>query len=117
MGQNQHARITILHIIEKGTLTAVRYVNEVLDVYVRPYAGAIGADYILLDDNARPHRAETTLTNIWKMLPSLEWAGQLAPRHEPNRACLGHTSESDFSSPSPGNNGSPAHNSATKGMG
>ena len=24
---------------------------------VRPYAGAIGADFILMDDNARPHRA------------------------------------------------------------
>ena len=24
---------------------------------VRPYAGAIGADLILMDDNARPHRA------------------------------------------------------------
>ena len=49
---------TDLHIIENGTLTAVRFVNEILDVYVRPYAGAIGADFILMDDNARPHRAQ-----------------------------------------------------------
>ena len=51
---------TDLHIIENGTLTAVRYVNEILDVYVRPYAGAIGPDFILMDDNARPHRAHVT---------------------------------------------------------
>ena len=51
---------TDLHIIENGTLTAVRYVNEILDVYVRPYAGAIGADFILMEDNARPHRAHVT---------------------------------------------------------
>ncbi|GFV97136.1 DDE_3 domain-containing protein [Trichonephila clavipes] len=25
--------------------------------YVRPYAAAIGNDFILMDDNARPHRA------------------------------------------------------------
>ena len=51
---------TDLHTIESGTLTAVRYVNEILDVYVRPYAGAIGADFILMDDNARSHRAHVT---------------------------------------------------------
>ena len=51
---------TDLYIIENGTFTAVRYVNEILDVYVRPYAGAIGADFILMDDNARPHRANVT---------------------------------------------------------
>ena len=51
---------TDLHIIENGTLTAVRSVNEILVVYVRPYAGAIGADFILKDDNARPLRAHVT---------------------------------------------------------
>ena len=30
----------------------VRYVNEILDVYVRPYAGAVGENFILMDDNA-----------------------------------------------------------------
>ncbi|XP_046548607.1 visual pigment-like receptor peropsin [Haliotis rubra] len=38
-------------------MTGVRYRDEVLDVYVRPYAGAVGPDFILMDDNARPHRA------------------------------------------------------------
>ena len=51
---------TDLHNVENGTLTALRYVNEILDVYVRPYAGAIGADFILMDDNARLHRAHVT---------------------------------------------------------
>ena len=48
---------TDLHIIQNGTLTAERYCNAILDIYVRPYAGAIGLDFILMDDNARPHRA------------------------------------------------------------
>ena len=45
-----------LHVIDNGTLTAERYVNEILDVHVCPYAGAIGPDFILMDDNARAHR-------------------------------------------------------------
>ena len=47
---------TDLHV----TLTAERYVNEILDVHVHPYAGAIGPDFILMDDNARAHRARIT---------------------------------------------------------
>ncbi|GFT87207.1 transposable element Tc1 transposase [Trichonephila clavipes] len=31
--------------------------REMLDPYFRPYAAAIGNDFILMDDNARPHRA------------------------------------------------------------
>ena len=41
-------------------MTAQRYVREVLDVYVRPYAGAIVSECMLMDDNARPHRAMVT---------------------------------------------------------
>ena len=48
---------TDLHVLRRGTMTGVRYRDEVLDVYVRPYAGAVGPDFILMDDNARPHRA------------------------------------------------------------
>ena len=51
---------TDLHIIKNGTLTSLPYVNEILDVYVRPYAGAIGADFIHMEENARPHRALVT---------------------------------------------------------
>ena len=51
---------TDLHVIDNGTLTAERYVNEILDVHVRPYAGAIGPDFILTDDNVRAHRARIT---------------------------------------------------------
>ena len=51
---------TDLHVTDNGTLTALRYVNEILDVYVRPYAGAVGENFILMDDNARAHRARIT---------------------------------------------------------
>ncbi|GBM98837.1 hypothetical protein AVEN_188099-1 [Araneus ventricosus] len=48
---------TDLHVFYGRTLTGVRYRDEILDPYVRPYAGAIDNDFILMDDNARPHRA------------------------------------------------------------
>ena len=51
---------TDLYVVENGTLTAVKYCNEILDQLVRPYADAIGPDFILMDDNARPHRAQVT---------------------------------------------------------
>ena len=51
---------TDLHVIDNGTLTALRYVNEILDVYVRPYAVAVGENFILMNDNARAHRARIT---------------------------------------------------------
>ncbi|GBO29396.1 Transposable element Tcb2 transposase [Araneus ventricosus] len=48
---------TDLHVFHGGTMTGVRYRDEILDPYVRSYPGAIGNDFILMDDNARPHRA------------------------------------------------------------
>ncbi|GFU00320.1 transposable element Tcb2 transposase [Trichonephila clavipes] len=48
---------TDLHVFHGGTITGLRYRDEILVPYVRPYAAAIGNDIILMDDNARPHRA------------------------------------------------------------
>ena len=41
----------------RGTVTAQRYRDEVLAPYVRLFQGAVGEDFIFMDDNARPHRA------------------------------------------------------------
>ena len=54
-GINRGGR-TDLHIVTRGMMTGVRYREEILDVYVRPYAVAIGPQFILMDDSARPHR-------------------------------------------------------------
>ena len=48
---------TDLYIIQNGSLTGVRYRDEILDAFVRLYAGAVGQDFVFMDDNARPHRA------------------------------------------------------------
>ena len=52
---------TDLYVIDRGALTGVRYRDEILHPIMRPFAGAIGDDFILMDDNpddnARPHGA------------------------------------------------------------
>ncbi|GFW36665.1 transposable element Tcb2 transposase [Trichonephila clavipes] len=48
---------TDLYIIRDRLLTARLYRDEILRPIVFPYAAAIGDDFILMDDNCRPHRA------------------------------------------------------------
>ncbi|GFW37341.1 transposable element Tcb2 transposase [Trichonephila clavipes] len=48
---------TDLYIIRDGPLIARPYRDEILRPIVVPYAAAIGDDFILMDDNCRPHRA------------------------------------------------------------
>ncbi|KAI4878144.1 hypothetical protein NFI96_028402, partial [Prochilodus magdalenae] len=48
---------TDLYRLDNGTLTAIRYQNEILGPLVRPYAGAVGPGFLLVHNNARPHVA------------------------------------------------------------
>ncbi|GBM12594.1 hypothetical protein AVEN_146777-1 [Araneus ventricosus] len=48
---------TPLHVFERGAETGVRYRDEILESYVRLFRGAVGPEFILMDNNARPHRA------------------------------------------------------------
>ena len=48
---------TNLHMLANGTLTAVRYQDVILRPTVRPYAGAVGPGFLLVQDNAQPHVA------------------------------------------------------------
>ena len=57
-----------LHVMAAGTLTAVRYRDEILDPIVRPFAGAIGNKFILMQDNTRPHTARLTVLTVWNIL-------------------------------------------------
>ncbi|GBL74249.1 Transposable element Tc3 transposase [Araneus ventricosus] len=68
---------TDLLVFHGGTLTGVRYRDEILDPYVRPYAGVIGNDFILMDDNARPHRAVVVEDYLeCHGLERMEWPAQ-----------------------------------------
>ncbi|GFT26841.1 transposable element Tcb2 transposase [Trichonephila clavipes] len=48
---------TVLYIIRDEPLTARRYTDEILRPIVVPYAAAIGDNFLLMDDNCRPYRA------------------------------------------------------------
>lgn len=50
-------RRTALHVFENGTLTARRYIDEILQPIVIPFANQEGPNFILQQDNARPHTA------------------------------------------------------------
>ena len=39
-----------------GNITSQSYIADILRPHVLPYAGAVGNDFVLQDDNARPHR-------------------------------------------------------------
>ena len=47
---------TALQLV-RGNLTAIRCRDEILRPLVRPYAGAVGLGFLLMQDNARPHVA------------------------------------------------------------
>ncbi|GBN74571.1 hypothetical protein AVEN_32020-1 [Araneus ventricosus] len=48
---------TDLYVFAVGSITAVRYRDEIIHPLVRPFIAAMGADSIFMDDNALPHRA------------------------------------------------------------
>lgn len=48
---------TELVFVDGGSLTAARYIEEVLLEHVVPYAPIIGEEFLLMHDNARPHAA------------------------------------------------------------
>ncbi|GFW79003.1 transposable element Tcb2 transposase [Trichonephila clavipes] len=50
---------TDLHIFKRGSMTPVRYRDEILEPIVRLYAAAIDPTFVLMDDNVRPHRDDT----------------------------------------------------------
>ena len=52
---------------------ALRYCNEILDQFVKPYAGTIGPEFILMYDNTRPYCAH--VTNVCNVRQSFVWNG------------------------------------------
>ena len=84
-----------LHIFMGGprnTVNAQRYRGEVLRPHVRLFRGAVGPHFLLMDDNARPHRAalvdeflagEDIQRMDWPArsadLNPMHWGGELHP--------------------------------------
>ncbi|GFT16732.1 transposable element Tcb2 transposase [Trichonephila clavipes] len=101
---------TDLYTIRDGPLTARRYRDEILRPIVVPYAAAIGDDFILMDDNCRPHRANLVEDFLFeKGIVRMEWPAcspdmnpiehvwdalgrRVAGRHPPNSPRTGKSS-------------------------
>ncbi|GFU08329.1 transposable element Tcb2 transposase [Trichonephila clavipes] len=47
---------TDLHIFDAGSVNEIRYCNEILLPYVRLFRGAMGLQFLFMDDNAPCHR-------------------------------------------------------------
>ncbi|GFT75620.1 transposable element Tcb2 transposase [Trichonephila clavipes] len=47
---------TDLHILDAGSVNGTRYCNEILLPYVRLFRGAVGLQFLFMDDNAPCHR-------------------------------------------------------------
>ncbi|GFU94660.1 transposable element Tcb2 transposase [Trichonephila clavipes] len=71
------------------TLTARRYRDEILRPIVVPYTAAIGDDFILMDDNSMPHRANLVEDSLFEVgIVRMERSAR-SPNSESYRARLG----------------------------
>ncbi|GFY35179.1 transposable element Tc1 transposase [Trichonephila clavipes] len=61
-----------LYVFARDTVTAVRYRDEVLVLYVCLFMGAVALDFILMDGNPR-HIELIWSTNFWKVRIFTGW--------------------------------------------
>ncbi|KAI3370992.1 hypothetical protein L3Q82_023645, partial [Scortum barcoo] len=81
---------TALHVLARGSLTAIRYRDEILRPLVRPYAGAVGPGFLLMQDNARPHVAGVCQQFLQdEGIDAMDWPAR-SPDLNPIEAHLGH---------------------------
>jgi len=67
---------TDLYRLDNGTLTSIRYRDEILGPIVRPYTGAVGPGFLLVHDNAWPHVAYAG--SSWRMKELIPLNGHYA---------------------------------------
>ncbi|KAI4892976.1 hypothetical protein NFI96_003471 [Prochilodus magdalenae] len=56
---------TSLHVLARGSLTAIRYRDEILRPLVISYAGAVGPGFLLMQDSARPRSYKMKALKLW----------------------------------------------------
>ncbi|GFV13874.1 transposable element Tcb2 transposase [Trichonephila clavipes] len=77
---------TDLHIFDAGSVNGTRYCNEILLPYVRLFRGAMGLQFLFMDDIAPCHRtvaAEQLLES--EDIERMDWLA----RSQSHRACMG----------------------------
>ncbi|GFW91995.1 uncharacterized protein TNCV_2152751 [Trichonephila clavipes] len=76
-GQTSSWIATHPHVFGISIVTAERYRDEVLGPF-RLFRGAVGPDFLLMDDNARLHGTHMS-TNFWKVRRFAGWIDQSGP--------------------------------------
>lgn len=67
-----NGRTQLLHI--PGTMTGAYYLQNIINAIVQPLRNAIGAQFIFMDDNARPHRTRAVQQALENgNIARLEW--------------------------------------------
>lgn len=90
-----------------SSLTAIRFIDRILYPIARPFAGAMGTLFLLMNDNARSHRANIlNLEAFWEngisfdvtrpqsyWTPQPYWTSQPYGTSQPYWTCLGFSKE------------------------
>ncbi|GFX80144.1 uncharacterized protein TNCV_2107901 [Trichonephila clavipes] len=80
---------TDLHV-QSVTMTFHIYRDVILEQHVRLFRGTMGAEFLFMDDNARPHRANIVDECLQSEdITRMDWPGILTGL-ESNRACVGY---------------------------
>jgi hypothetical protein len=75
-----------LVVVNGGAMTANRYITNILEPHVVPFAPFIGNDSILMHDNARPHIAQI----VNEYLDTVEIHHMIWPARSPDLNPIGH---------------------------
>ncbi|GFY21803.1 transposable element Tc1 transposase [Trichonephila clavipes] len=94
---------TRLHVVENGTMTGQRYIDEVLLPHVRLFRGAVGDKFVFIDDNTTCHQrlvwparspGLNPIENVWDAL-GRQVAGRNYPPTNKNTLIRALTEEWD----------------------
>ncbi|GFV24313.1 transposable element Tcb2 transposase [Trichonephila clavipes] len=108
---------TDLHIFDAGSVNRTRYCNKILLPYVRLFRGAMGLQFIFMDDNAPCHHtvaAEQLLES--EDIELMDWPAQFSGSQS-HRACMGFSRQTLGSSYLTTNNDSGASIGSARRMG